>query len=90
MELDIAKDDPSPNDVQLISKDNALLVEHENSRDKLIENMFRLDDFLLWKHRGLSDTEANERIEDRFDYGYVTWQNGELQYNTYPDSDFDG
>jgi hypothetical protein len=71
------------------SKDNTFLVEHEGLRDKLIENMFRLDDFLLWKQRGLSDNDANERIEDRSDYGYVTWQNGGLQYIRYPDSDFD-
>ena len=55
-------DDPSPADRQHISKDGALLAEHGGLKEKLIENMFKVDDFLLWEQRGLSDEEANERI----------------------------
>ena len=69
--------------------DDEHIMEHKALRRKLVESMFRLDDFLLWKQRGLSDAEAHDNVQDRFDYGFVVWKDGLLQYIEDPDSEFD-
>ena len=60
--------------------DDPLFVQHESMKHNLLMNMFKVDDFLLWKKRGYSDAEAHNSVQDRFDDGYVVWKDGGLQY----------
>ena len=62
---------------------------HTTLKHKLVDSMFRLDDFLRWKRRGLSDIEAHESVEDLYEYGYVVWRDGRVQYIEDSDSDFE-
>ena len=79
----------TPHSAVDIAMDDPLIIEHEFVKHSLVLNMFRLDDFLLWKKRGYSDREAHTSVEDRFLDGEVAWKDGILQYSLNDDSDFD-